>query len=443
MHPERILCTTFLILLAFICLYCEILYDSVRYDLCARANSAFVYPRLKTYDTYLVISKSDFSFEEGSIERIHYMLQNQSGDLLNGGSFSAFQCGTGSKRGPTIDGTVVIFEPIENRSLQEFRGSVGSLHKNYPGVNAILAHYLDFEPVTEIYFYKDVEIRPYSRRTERFFSVMHEKRLKQPMHEPFERSRQDLTDQCCISFKQIPHGFVPKKERDDHRESVCLIGNLMSKMKKDGAGYEVGMVFVDTMVSVTQTVIPEEMNTFEWKIFAGISEDDPLIPQYEEMPLVITLLTDLFNQTVAVEFVNLPVTYDSANLVLNYNILALRAYDDRCDYIFQIEFGTVFVSKGWTTLMIKRLKGGAKAVSPRNGPFQVMVDRSHIDRFDFMWPWELTHSGVEEWMPLVYGKDKVEVVEDFVIDAQEGRMAFSEHINCSCDDSRLSNWIFY
>lgn len=114
-----------------------------------------------------------------------------------------------------------------------------------------------------------------------------------------------------------------------------------------------------------------------------------------------------------------------------WNHLFKRAYDDGCEYMFQIADDVVIETPGWTEKFIVKLqenvnRGVVGPCHPENWglrknagkPFvleNAFVHRSHYDRFGFLYPWEIRNWYCDDWISRVYEGCLSYMFEDIIV----------------------------
>ena len=105
--------------------------------------------------------------------------------------------------------------------------------------------------------------------------------------------------------------------------------------------------------------------------------------------------------------------------------MALKAYDDGADYLYQLNDDTILVSKGWAETMIADLAGSMVAPNVGvAGPLDTnnerilthaFVHRTHVDIFGAFFPPAFKNWWSDDWISAVYGAEATFAHRDVMI----------------------------
>lgn len=141
---------------------------------------------------------------------------------------------------------------------------------------------------------------------------------------------------------------------------------------------------------------------FEYQIYIGMDDDDEFFLRYRDrLPGKVVAVSNCKHAPARV-----------------WNILLKEAYEDGCDYMFQLADDVVLETSGWTEQFVDRLRSNRNlgVVGPchpknyqlrkeRGMPFvleNAFVHRRHYDIFQTMYPPEIKNWYCDTWITEVY-----------------------------------------
>jgi len=149
----------------------------------------------------------------------------------------------------------------------------------------------------------------------------------------------------------------------------------------------------------------KETTSSNIKVYVGIDEDD------------------LFYSDTCIEFFNIfgilmefvRVNVPKGHVTKIWNILAKKAYDDGCEYLYMCGDDITFSKRGWLEESIKILQenGNIGMTGPKNTNgntrilTQCLVHRKHIDIFGFFFPEEIKNWYCDDWINDIYPRIRI------------------------------------
>jgi len=155
--------------------------------------------------------------------------------------------------------------------------------------------------------------------------------------------------------------------------------------------------FLSMLATFIETMSPGYSYTF----YIGYDSDDPFY--------IRTDVRDFF-QRVHSDIQWIPVDVPKGHVTLIWNILALKAYNDGCDYLYQCGDDIKFLKAGWVDASIRLLQanGNIGMTGPQNDGnttilTQAMVHRTHLEIFNGkFFPPEIKNWYCDDWLNGVY-----------------------------------------
>jgi hypothetical protein len=182
-----------------------------------------------------------------------------------------------------------------------------------------------------------------------------------------------------------------------------------------------------TLDSFRTTICKEHTYTF----YIGYDTDDPFYREHEYdcawSPVEPQL--DLCFVKLAVE---------KGWLTRMWNILAKKAYEDGCDYLYQCGDDITFTKKGWVSASIAALQSRLGITGPKNTNGNVTIltqafaHRTHVEHFGWFFPEEIKNWYCDDWINGVYPKNWLDDSFTCVNEGGEERYAIT-HCKELCD----------
>lgn len=172
-------------------------------------------------------------------------------------------------------------------------------------------------------------------------------------------------------------------------------------------------------MSLVKLMLPSLLKTmesdrFQYKLFVGIDDDDNFWSNrlnQEKLRIEAKGQLELL-------FHSFPQPKAGHRIPLNE--ICKEAYEDGADYIVRINDDTEFVTPYWSSLGVKRLGSfnppnvGVVGPTCHQGNLEIlthdMVHRTHMDIFESYYPKEFKNWYVDDWITLVYGKERTRML---------------------------------
>ena len=175
-----------------------------------------------------------------------------------------------------------------------------------------------------------------------------------------------------------------------------------------------------TSMSLTKLMLPSLLKTmeadrFNYVLFVGIDDTD----SFWNTPANQERLRSIANEkNLEVQFHSFPQPKSGHRIPLND--ICQVAYDAGSEYIVRINDDTEFVTPYWSSLGIKKLRSfgppdvGVVGPTCRQGNLEIlthdMVNRKHLDIFGTYYPPDFRNWYVDDWISLVYGRERTRVL---------------------------------
>lgn len=178
--------------------------------------------------------------------------------------------------------------------------------------------------------------------------------------------------------------------------------------------------------SFMETYSPE----YNYRFYLGIDEDDPLFSRLDQQ----NAIKEYFEQQLHLtpEFVIFR-GIEKGYLTKMWNILAMKAYLDHCDYFYFCGDDILFLHQGWVEqcviTLIQHRNFGITGPVNKNGNVniltQIFVSRYHLDIFGYAFPEEIKNWYLDDWINLVYSPCYVYRLENYHCYNQGGKERYN------------------
>jgi hypothetical protein len=145
--------------------------------------------------------------------------------------------------------------------------------------------------------------------------------------------------------------------------------------------------------------------SYNYTIYIGINSNDILLTKNKN--IINSFVNNIDNVNIEfIEFNNIEPGY----VTKMWNVLFNKAYNDNCDYFFQMGDDIQFLDKYWVTESIETLKknnniGITGPISENVCPHlltQTFVSRKHMEIFGFYFPEEIKNWHCDDWINEIY-----------------------------------------
>jgi hypothetical protein len=212
-----------------------------------------------------------------------------------------------------------------------------------------------------------------------------------------------------VIHPNIPYTVTPKPTNNNVTK-VCLIAPSTGK-RSDGPGWLPlnDLPFYNKMLLSTLQTMDK---VYDYTMYIGYDIGDGFFDDDANRQALQEFVATM-NQNLSVNLTLKMYKYPRAfaNNVWFWNELAFEAYDDNCDYFFQLGDDMVLQSREWASVLIDSLQKrtafpNVGAVAPTGGSVAILVDsfvhRTHMELFGSYFPREFKNWWADDWMTMAY-----------------------------------------
>jgi len=168
---------------------------------------------------------------------------------------------------------------------------------------------------------------------------------------------------------------------------------------------------------IKSKVHADNLDKVEFVLYIGYDENDPLYDNEEVLLIIKNKINSIIkDSTIKDSTIKINVNYykyhnDTKSPVLIWNHLFKQAYQDQCDYFYQLGDDIEFINKYWLEHFIHRLKTNSIPDFGAVGPVEVdnlaiitqsFVSRTHYDIFGYYFPPTFKNWFCDNWIDNVY-----------------------------------------
>lgn len=369
-----------------------------------------VSPNQEDYSTFIVVNADGAFFSPSVVENIQKTLRHEL--FLNNGGVTAFNCHSRqSIMDINVNRTLVIIASNQIQTIDIIRVTIGSLHKNYPGIDILFVTPHRNQISDEVMLFSNTKVIEMNHAAASLFKTtdalknQHEQQNLFPVG-PLNSSSY-LEGQCALSFFENYQQYIPPSVKP--KERICL--SIFLQNNQNNVPMSNLYVFSYLLPSFLQSTVN---STFDWSFYVGFQFDDYFNNKETDFERIFNEITASAQRSdIQLRLLFVPLEKETIYTTFKYNYLHQQAYRDGCDYLYQTIDDIRFLTRGWDNDLVNCLKSqknyGA-AVIQHIYPLQqinkeisyAMVSRRHMDIFGEFWPRQLRNWGMDKWFSQLY-----------------------------------------